>query len=260
MTEYEIFKSCFPDLKIDEQNFNALAFSDDTKLFRESNGFAVCDKKKVALLCVAPGEQKKGIGSALLSQCEQYIKGNGNSSVSIGGNMIIGAAESSYGFFSKRGYTLSGDYTEMELPLADFEVPQYDIPQNTEFRFYNGDIEALRAAVAEVDEEWVQYFEDDGCFFCCFENGELASFCIIGDNERCLLSDGSSKTGSIGCVGTVPKFRRRGLGLQMVALGADWLKARGCDNVFIHYTHLYNWYGKLGAKVFLRFATAEKEL
>lgn len=260
MTEYEIFKSCFPKLKIDERNFNQLAFSEGTTLFREGEGFAVCDKGRITLLCVAPDMQGKGFGSALLKQCEAHIKSLGETSVSIGGNMIVGAAEGSYEFFKKRGYTLSGDFTEMELPLRDFAAPQAKLVENAEFRFYNGDIEALRAAVAEVDEEWVQYFDDDGCFFCCLVGSELASFCIIGDDEACLLSDGTSRIGSIGCVGTVPKFRKKGLGLQMVALGAEWLKSRGCDSVFIHYTHLCNWYARLGAEVFLRFAAAEKEL
>ncbi len=260
MTEFQIFKSCFPELKIDESNFNALAFSDDTKLFREGEGFAVCRNDRITLLCVSPKAQKKGIGSSLLAQCEQHIKSSGSTHVSVGGNMLIGAVSESSDFFRKHGYSLSGDFTEMELPLKNFTVPQTDIPQNAEFRFYDGDIDSLRKAVAEVDEEWVQYFDEDGCFFCCFMGGELASFCIVGDDERCLLSDGASKVGSIGCVGTVPKFRRKGLGLQMVALAAEWLKGCGCDSVFIHYTHLYNWYAKLGAEVFLRFTTAEKEL
>lgn len=259
MTEYGIFKSCFPELKIDESNFIKLAFSDDTKLFRESDGFAVCRKNRITLLCVAPEAQRKGVGSALLKKCEEHIKSSGSTSVSIGGNMLIGAPDGSHDFFRKHGYELSGDFTEMELALKSFSAPKADIPENADFRFYNGDIEALRKAVAEVDEKWVQYFKDDR-FFCCFMDGELASFCIVSEDERCLLSDGTSKTGSIGCVGTVPKFRKKGLGLHMVALAAEWLKERGCDNVFIHYTHLYNWYGRLGAEVFLRFTTAEKEL
>lgn len=260
MTEYEIFRSCFPQLKIDEHNFNRLTFSDGTRLFREGEGFAVCDKGRITLLCVAPEKQGKGIGSALLSHCEEHIKSTGSKNVSVGGNMLVGAVEGSHDFFRKHSYSLSGDFTEMELALADFAVPHYDVPEDAEFKLYSGDVEVLRAAVSEVDEEWVQYFSDDGYFFCCFMNGELASFCIVGDDESCLLSDGASRIGSIGCVGTVPKFRRKGLGLHMVALAAEWLKGRGCDSVFIHYTHLYNWYGRLGAKVFLRFATAEKEL
>ena len=260
MTEFQIFKSCFPELKIDEYNFNKLAFSDETKVFRKGEGFAVCRGSRITLLCVAPETQRQGIGSALLKQCEEHIKSSGNTHAFIGGNMLIGAVGDSHEFFRKHGYRLSGDFTEMELVLRNFTAPKADIPENAEFSFYNGDIETLREAVAEVDEEWVQYFDEDGYFFCCFMDGELASFCIVGDDEHCLLSDGASRIGSIGCVGTVPKFRRKGLGLQMVALAAEWLKDRGCDSVFIHYTHLYNWYGKLGAEVFLRFTTAEKEL
>lgn len=260
MTEYEIFKSCFPALGIDQNSFQRLTFADNPKLFRTENGFAVCQGDRITMLCTASDFSGRGEGSRLLSQCEEYIKSHGGARVSLGGEIIPGAAESSRAFFAKRGYKLSDTFCEMELPLRDFVPPPYSAPADVKFGFYEGDISALRSAAAAVDEEWVQYFEDGGCFFCGFHGEDTAAFCILGEDECCALSDGKSKIGSIGCVGTLPQFRRKGLGLQMTALVADYLKSRGCDSVFIHYTHLEHWYAKLGARTFLRFAAAEKEL
>lgn len=260
MTEYEIFKSCFEQLAINESVFSKLTFSEEARCFHAEEAFACCDGDRLTMLCVAPTQRGKGIGSQLLRECEEYAKSLGKAKLSVGGDILTGAAEGSAEFFAKRGYTLVGSFCEMELSLNGFTVPSAKLTHNAAFRFFDGDIGIIRSAVKEVDADWVQYFNEDGQFFCCFADGELASFCIIDEDVSCALSDGASKIGSIGCVGTVPKFRRAGLGLHMVALGAQWLNARGCDKVFIHYTHLDKWYGKLGAKVFLRFTAAEKEL
>lgn len=259
MTDYEIFRSCFPQLSTDEKSFLQLAFPENAKVFRREGGFACVNGNRITALCVAPELQRKGIGTALLQECENYIKQNGGKTAIVSG-LLAGVPDSGAYFFKANGYTLSGDFTEMQLPLAELSMPEASLPDNVEFRFFDGALSEMRAAVAEVDEEWVQYFDEDGVFFCGYQNGELASFCIVGEHETCLLSGGESDIGSIGCVGTVPKFRKQGIGLNMVALGAKWLKERGCDNVFIHYTHLYKWYAKLGASVLLRFSAAEKEL
>lgn len=260
MTDFEIFKKCFPEYVISEEIFTRIADADSCGVFRSSGGFAYARGNRIELLCVAPEFQKRGEGRELLQKCERYIAENGHSSAEIGGGMVCGAEARSAGFFERQGYSIGGDFVEMELALSGFSVAEAQLPENAEFGFYKGGIETLRRAVWEVDEDWVQYFDEDGLFFCCFMDGEIASFCIIGEDEDCLLSDGSAKIGSIGCVGTVPKFRRRGTGLHMVALGAQWLKEQGCDKVFIHYTHLEKWYGKLGARTFQRFVTAEKVL
>ena len=257
MTDHQIFRACFPELIIDETNFSQLAYGEGTHVIRAEGGFAAVRGNSIGLLCVAPGFQRRGIGTVLLAECEKYISQQADKVV-LSGNMLPGVTESSADFFRNKGYT-TGEVTfnEMSLELGDFTVPSYEEPEGATFGFYDGSIEAMRRAVAEVDDDWVQYFNEDGLFFACMMGDEIASFCIVGEDECCLLSDGR-RIGSIGCVGTVPKFRRNGLGLQMVALGAEHLKNIGCERVFIHYTHINNWYAKLGAKTFLRFVTAEK--
>ncbi len=256
MTDYQIFKACFPELIVDETSFSRLAYSEDVHIFRNEGGFATMRNDHIELLCVAPEYQRHSIGTKLLKQCEEHI-GTKHEKVFLSGNMLPGVAEGSEDFFHRNGYTIGGLFNEMSLELAEFSVPQYTAPEGAEFCFYSGSIEAIRSAVAEVDEEWVQYFDEDGKFFVCMIDNEIASFCIVGEDECCLLSDGK-RIGSVGCVGTVPKFRRNGIGLHMVALASEHLRNIGCDKVFIHYTHLDKWYGKLGAETFLRFLTAEK--
>lgn len=260
MTDYEIFKACFEQLNIDEETFTRLAFPKGAYALSVDGAFAVYQGENITLLCVAPQYRGKGIGSRLLGQCEYCIGLNGGAKAVLGGGLLSGAVSGSYAFFEKRGYRFNGEFNEMELLLSDIKAPEADIPDTAELRFFDGDIAELRRAVAQVDEEWVQYFTNDETVLCCYMGGELASFCIVGEDERCLLCDGAAKVGSIGCVGTLPKFRRKGLGLNMVALAAEHLRKRGCDKAFIHWTHLDKWYNKLGAQVLLKFAPAHKVL
>lgn len=83
--------------------------------------------------------------------------------------------------------------------------------------------------MAETVPDWVQYFGGSKVF-CGFCGGEIASFCITEEWEPSVVSDGVHRTGAVGCVGTVPRFRRQGIGLKMVALAAEELKSRASAN------------------------------
>lgn len=260
MNDFEIFHSCFPEYPVSEEVFHRILRGDSEGIFRTEGGFACVSGNRITLLCVAPEYRGKGEGKRLLRLCEEKIASGGADSAVIGGRMICGAPVESAEFFRRHGYSLGQKYNEMILPLGEHALPEITVPEGAEFRIFDGSTMCLRQAVAEVDEEWVQYFENGGYFYCGYLDGELASFCIIGEDEDCLLSDGINKVGSVGCVGTLPKFRKNGLGLRMVALASEYLREQGCDKIFIHYTHLDKWYAKLGAEVFQCFMTAEKAL
>lgn len=66
--------------------------------------------------------------------------------------------------------------------------------------------------------------------------------------------------GSVGCVGTIPKKRKLGIGLAMVAKATEELKNHGCDVSWIHFTYLDWWYGRLGYETYLRFWFGYKSL
>lgn len=122
-------------------------------------------------------------------------------------------------------------------------------PEHITFGFYKGDAETLQAAVREVDEDWAQWFGKTDRVFCAFDGEKVAAFCILDEFGE---ADGL-KVGAPGCVGTVPAFRRRGIGLRMVQLATTILQEEGYDLSWIHYTHVGHWYAKLGYQTVVKW-------
>ncbi|MGN0667096.1 MAG: GNAT family N-acetyltransferase [Huintestinicola sp.] len=146
-----------------------------------------------------------------------------------------------------------GDYAEMSMELHNYTEKTSPIP-DVEFGFFHGDISLLRAAVAKVDEDWVQYFGKDSSVFCGYVNGWPVSFCIVDIDADCIISSPDSRIASIGCVGTIPDYRKQGIGLRMVDLATVYAKSKGCTKGYIHFTHIDQWYAKLGYETFARFS------
>ncbi len=247
MTYYDIFCRCFPELSLTEEEFGELSGLGGCEVLEANGGFALVQRNKIRLLCVLPEFRGKGTGGALLSRCEELILASGYTSAEVGGTdsrLFIGAVGNSADFFEKRGYILDDMVADMcgEAGELKLDMP---LPAGVEFGNEPGGSERLKAAVSSVDEDWVQYF-GEGEIFCAYSGGEIASFCTIEDDVTCIFSDGKTRMGSIGCVGTVPEFRRRGIGLAMVAEASRELLRRGCGKIFIHYTGVYDWYARIG--------------
>ena len=140
---------------------------------------------------------------------------------------------------------------EMLLPLAGYADP-LPAPQGVTFGFFTGDPAPLLAAVGEVEPNWAKYFDGREPAFCAFVGNQVVSFCLLSDfGVRNILGD-VAKVGGTGCVGTVPAYRRRGIGLKMVSLGTVILKERGFDYSYIHDTGVPDWYAKLGYQTIYR--------
>lgn len=270
MTLHQIFRKCFLQFELTEKTFKRLANTDNIHVItHEENGeivgFALVEKVALRLICVLPEHQGKGIGTTLLSQAEIYIKSNGGSEILTGGassELLIGAPENTVDFFKKRGFEVIGSCDEMDIDIQTFNSESYDlaVPEMCSFGWFEGDFDELKTAVSKVDEEWVQYFSPESKVFCGYYNNEIASFCIVEYDSTCILSTATSKVGVIGCVGTVPEFRRKSIGLKMVALATDDLRENGCDSCFIHYTGVADWYAKLGYKTFLKLYFMKKDI
>lgn len=257
MTNYEIFRSCFPGLELGEHQFTRLSGLDSGELLTADGGFALVAGNALRLLCVEPSKRGSAIGTSLLERAEKLIRSGGNTRAELGGTdsgLLIGVPEESAEFFRRHGWELGDRVAEMfGTPEMLRSAPDAD---GAEFGFYTGS--GLEQSVASVDPDWVQYF-DGGEVFCGFSGGQIASFCIIEDDVECLFSDGS-RIGSIGCVGTVPEFRRKGIGLKMVELAARELYRRGCGKIFIHYTGVYDWYAKIGFKTGIMMYLSHKDI
>ena len=270
MEHYEIFKACFPELDNTEAAFarmvkitaeNLLEYRENGRLI----GYAVAESGALRLLCVLPERQKQGIGSLLLRQAEDKAWQAGAEKMTVGGSdsrLFPGMPEQAKGFFEKHGYTVGDGYEEMKGDLTRFRADDFDlpVPQGVRFGWYHGSLEPLHKAVAEVDPDWVKYYGENSPTYCAMLDGEIASFCNAEIWENCLASNGKNKVGAPGCVGTVPKYRRMGIGLKMVALACEELKNQRCDTCFIHYTGVGRWYARLGFQTFLTWYFCEKRL
>ena len=140
---------------------------------------------------------------------------------------------------------------EMLLSLSGYTDPLPALDGVT-FGFYTGDPAPLLNAVNEVEPNWAKYYDGREPAFCGFVGDTVVSFCLLSDFGEREIFGGKAKFGGTGCVGTVPAYRRRGIGLKMVSLGTLILKERGFDYSYIHDTGVPDWYAKLGYKTIFR--------
>ncbi len=259
MTDYRIFREACPDYPVPEAAYAQLTERDEGNVLLREGGAAVVVGDRITFLAVTPEKRGQGIGSELLAACEKQIRANGYDKARVVG-LFPGIPGETKEFFVRRGYEVDEEFVEMAMDIRGYVQHVCPAPVGVSFCFYDGQHEDLLRAVAEVDEEWVQYFNRDDIVLCGYLDGELASFCIYEDDIACLLSDGRNKVGSIGCVGTRPAFRNRGIGLAMVEYGAELLAKQGVDMCHIHYTSLETWYGRLGYRTYLRFWPGKKKL
>lgn len=274
---YRLFAECFPELPIPEDIFGRLIDIDNCGIIPhfEDGIFAGCSviqENNIRLVCVKPDLRGRGIGHMLMQKSEELIAGNGFRTAVLGGwdsGLFIGAVtpeeqwkNKCNSFFEKEGYRDCGGCLEMKMSLSDF-LPDSapPCPENVTFGYIEKSRrEELLSAVEAVDDDWVQYFDFESPIFAAQTEGKIAGFCIIDVNAETIVSNGKNNVGIIGCVGVAPQYRRRGIGLAMVAKAMEDIKQKGCDDLFIHYTYLDRWYGKLGIKTFLYFRFGEKEL
>lgn len=258
---FDIFSKCFPDMQLSYSFFCKL-FDKETCVFFEKQedneicAFAIVEDFAIRLICVSPSMQRRNIGASLISDIEKYAKRKGFDKIITGGvssGLFIGAISESWGFFEKQGFVSAGGCDEMLLKLEDFQFDRLALHGSdvAEYGWFNGDIKEIREAVSAVDEDWTQYFTESGNIYVAKVNGEIAAFCLVDINCKNYLTDKYGKVGMPGCVGTVPRFRNKGIALEMVARVTEYLKNKGMDISFIFFTGVAKWYEKIGYKTFL---------
>lgn len=276
---YKLFLECFPQFPMTEAVFHKLLDTDNCQIIAQREGdelagFTAVNGNCIRLICIAPEFRGKGIGHALMQKSEKFIAQNGFKTAVLGGQdseLFIGAVtpeeqwkNMQNKFFENEGYHARNGCIEMCMSMSDFDFEGLDIPpcpNNVTFGYIDEDRKAeLFEAVEKVSADWVQYFTFDSPIFAALADGKIASFCIVDINADTIITTDKNTVGIVGCVGTVPEHRRKGIGLAMVANAMQDLKSKGCNEIFIHYTYLDWWYGRLGFKTFLHYWFGEKEL
>ena len=144
---------------------------------------------------------------------------------------------------------------EMLLELVRFSPNDLTIsvPAGITFGFFHGDMDALRMSVSEVDDEWVKYYNSPERAYCAFDGDRVVSFCNVDELGIYSVGGQTLKIGGPGCVGTIPEYRRRGIGLKMIQDVTEIFRRSGFDYSYIHWTADGPWYAKLGYQTVLRW-------
>ncbi len=146
-------------------------------------------------------------------------------------------------------------FDEMILSLNEFDSSKYNkqFDNSVSFGFYNGGMDELRKKVEKVEQHWTPFFNENDRIFCGYVNGKVASFCLVDNMGIYEINGHKLKIGGAGCVGTLPEYRDKGIGLTMVKYVTQILKEEGYDYSYIHYTYLAPWYEKLGYKTVIQW-------
>ena len=118
MTHYEVFRECFPELKLTEEHYDKLSEEKLCRAFELPEGFALVKENELRMLCVLPQKRGNGAGTRLFRFAEDYIRSRGYERMEIGGagsGLLIGAPEDTCGFFEKMGCTLDDRVAEMSI-------------------------------------------------------------------------------------------------------------------------------------------------
>lgn len=162
------------------------------------------------------------------------------------------------GFFDKeyiRKLNPKYVFDEQILALKDFCPSAVDVPvpEGITFGFFQGEFAKLQAAVREVEDDWAQYFGEEDRVFCAFQGEKVVSFCLLDGMGEYDFDGRHIRIAGPGCVGTIPAYRKKGIGLKMVQLATEILKKEGYDYSYIHYTAVGHWYGYLGYRTILQW-------
>lgn len=278
---YSLYKSCFSgaDIVAEDVFEDVLQRNKQANVITETNqsgsliGAAITVKDVIAAIFVDKDSRGNGIGSKLLDKAEEHIRQQGNKTAVLGGMVIYQGAPiagDNISFFEKRGYQGEEITVNMAAKLADFDASKLDIypaPDYIRFRYEKPEEhEKLLKAIESVEPNWVQYFSKPSpksriktLIAEDIRNGAIAGFVTTEPNAATFEHDGLI-TGSMGCVGVVPEYRRLGIGLRMVADGMQKLKEQGDQAVELTYIVLTDWYSRLGLKICSRQWMAKKKL
>ena len=258
---HEIFRECFPQCVMNLEQFASRLALSSSRIIRRDGGFAVINKDTILLLCVSPEYQHKGVGTTLVHDCEEYIRADGYTSVTLGAGSTfffpgVPEIDDVPGFFEDLGYETEWVSADLMLELSNDPLP-CDYPENVTFGYMEDEeLDQLLDAVHEVNENWYDYFEDEPeRTFVARASGKVVGFCQIG-NCNLPFANGA---GGIGCVGVLPAVRRHGIGLAMVREATLMLRDEGYSEGYIAYTHLEDWYKKLGYETVIHYCMSKKQ-
>ncbi len=244
------------------------------------------DQGWVEAIIVDPAHQRQGLGTALLAEAEARFRkqellgvwaGGGPADLFAGVPLLLPGALS---FFERRGYPLTHDTYDL---LGDLQTmphaPRVDHALAAEHAAVRPCAEAERdAAQRFLEENFPGAWADDrrrhrlqgapaGEIYLLWAQERVIGLAqtytgdspALGANVYWAPALGVAE-GGLGPIGIAPEWQGRGLGLALLTLALEGLRARGARRAVIDWTNLLDFYGKLGFHVWRAYRQGAKEL
>lgn len=270
---YRLYQSCFAALPVERDVFRQrLGLDDGTHMLErhadsQLTAFAAVRGDGLLMLCVDPSQQGRGLGSGLLAEAEALARSVGHDRVVLGHGggryLMQGVPDvADKAFFEHRGYQATWTSVDMALQLARFSLntlPGYPYGP-CQLRLADHADGACIRAVEQVDPSWVPFYQQASALALAEADGQIASFIILAKDGMPFAPSFPGCVAGLGCLGTVPALRSRGIGLTLAAYATDVLRREGFDHSYLGYTWLEQWYGRLGYRTFRSFWMGEKAL
>ena len=247
---------------------------------------ATADQGWVEAVIVDPAHQRQGLGTALLAEAETRFReqkllgvwaGGGPADLFPGVPLLLPGA---LAFFERRGYPLAHDTHDL---LGDLQAmphpPRVDEALAAAGASVRPCSEAERdAAQAFLESNFPGAWADDrrrqrlqGApadeIYLLWAEGQVIGLAqtYTGDSPALGASVYWAPAlgvaeGGLGPIGVTPGWQGRGLGLALLTLALEGLRARGPRHAVIDWTNLLDFYGKLGFRIWRTYRQGAKEL
>jgi GNAT superfamily N-acetyltransferase len=236
-------------------------------------------------IAVRPEYQRRGIGKRLLTAAMDYFHELGVKRVMAGGKyprIFPGAPDDLPGakaFFLKNGWEATALDYDLGRRLGDYETPASvtERIRSEGVSLYEGTRDDVAEVLAFNDREfpgWADTYHyvasvgDYQDFLVARDpvRGVIGTLLMFSHQSQRVRCDALWRTihgetlGGLGEVGIGKDERGRGMGLAMVAIGSEILKARGVSYANIGFTSLVDFYGRLGYKVWREYTILWKNI
>ena len=229
------------------------------------------DKAEIMCLLVSKNEQRKGIGAKLLNTGLDELKKKKITEVHLGSGThtyfwpgVPTNLPVAINFFKKNGFIFESLSADMVLDLNTYQTPPFVFERVKEIMFeLIKEIEVDKALTFEKDNfpEWWPYYQRaakekrlNNVLLAKTADNRIVGTVFVGERlvtwEKLL----GSKVGSLGALGVAENMRSRGIGLALAARGTEIMQEKGLTKVYLGWTELTDWYGRLGYQIWREFA------
>lgn len=277
---YSLYKRNLPEIERSEDTVKSILGDPENHiLVRRCGDFlagvSVINQDTIYLLCVDEPFRKRGIGSDLLIQSEQYAASKGFAKLALGAGKeyIMPGVPMKYGahhFFEKRGYRHSWGDTgcfDMEQMLRDFRCTEHSLGDTIGGVTYRlavpDDRERVARCIRAAEPKFLRFYQNEAFY----RSGTQRPIVIAEKGQEVLgaillyISD-TGEMGSVGATATAPPYRCQGIATNLVKLGTRYLKDLGLPRACLGYTYtqIVPMYERAGYHVCMEYFMGEKEL